>query len=731
MALKRSMLLALLALLAPLAVYAPAARAQVKPAALDTQRSDVVLVIDNSGSMRENDPNFLRLAAAKLFIDLSDPGDKIGIVVQSDSGHTRKLTKSMRLVKERKDIDDLKGMVNGLREETLGGETHMGDALQQAYELLDSTPGNQYARGANQRQFVVLLTDGLPTGGGQRERVDEYALRFRDRGYWKVFSIALGAAADPDYLRRAVADPTGAEVIVAKQDTDLLNSYIDVYARAGDDRFIDRVAVQPNSLAPLVNVEADQQPTQMSVILVRDDPQTRISKLFAPEQQDVVQPFYQNTVRRGSEPEYELYTVPPEAQVGLVGQWAVNVERPSDELLTLVVLSRSRLRIKLQAPAPLQSEDEGSLRYVPVGRPLLLVAGAQIAKYNPARSADQPFTYSWVADMAPVVRAVGPQEGPRVALTDDGREYDQETEDGRYSGLYPPFQTAGDYTLELELPRHTESPIHIRKIYNVRAADLPTMTLALPPGATTLAINAPFNALIELPGRADFQVDRASFPRAFVKRPDGVLDPLTIGPADSGRYHFSYTPSFPGSYRISVIAEIEGHGPMGPVRYIDYAEAQAAVPEAIPVVAASAAFSATLQYDRRGALNIPLRIDSRSPRQERLQVQVEGAPGSRVVPSELVLEPQEAGQRTVTVWLPAGSRPRQGELSIVLTSPQNSVIVQGSKTSAPFEAPRFSLVPLLATLVVIGLVAFLVVRRIRRHQQARTILAPSAPRRLL
>jgi hypothetical protein len=96
-----------------------------------------------------------------------------------------------------------------------------------------------------------------------------------------------------------------------------------------------------------------------------------------------------------------------------------------------------------------------------------------------------------------------------------------------------------------------------------------------------------------------------------------------------------------------------------------------------------------------------------------------------------VLEPQEAGQRTVTVWLPADKRPRQGEVSIVLTSPQNSVIVQGSKSSAPFEAARVSLLPLLAALVVIGLLAFLVIRRIRRHQQTRTILAPSAPRRLL
>lgn len=181
------------------------ATAQQTGQALDSGNSDVVLIIDNSGSMKQNDPQNLRLAAAKLFIDLSDPRDKIGIVVLSDRMRTRSLTKNLVRIGSRQEIDELKGLVDALRNEPKGQETHMGTALDLAYDLLDATPGSN--RGANQRQFVVLLSDGLPTGVRQRERVDQAVQRFRERRYWKIFSIALGDEADPAYLDKKVSSP--------------------------------------------------------------------------------------------------------------------------------------------------------------------------------------------------------------------------------------------------------------------------------------------------------------------------------------------------------------------------------------------------------------------------------------------------------------------------------------------------------------------------------------------
>ncbi|NJM05294.1 VWA domain-containing protein [Candidatus Gracilibacteria bacterium] len=223
----------------------------------------MVLVIDHSGSMAENDPQFLRLAAAKLFIDLADPEDKIGVVVLSDAAQTRSLTPGLVPMARPDNGRELKALIDGLRTEPMGEETHVGSALSAAYDLLATTDNDGVD--ANQRQFVVLLTDGRPTGVGQLEQVAATVERFQARRFWRIFSIALGADADPAYLQQAVAAPTSALVVMANDATELIDSYLDVYTRASDDRFVDRIIVEPNTLAQLAQVQAQHQPTQLSV----------------------------------------------------------------------------------------------------------------------------------------------------------------------------------------------------------------------------------------------------------------------------------------------------------------------------------------------------------------------------------------------------------------------------------------------------------------------------------
>ncbi|MBC8160408.1 MAG: hypothetical protein H7Z42_04240, partial [Roseiflexaceae bacterium] len=492
----------------------------------------------------------------------------------------------------------------------------------------------------------------------------------------------------------------------------------------------DTVTVDSNTIAPLVEARADHQPAQISVVLLRENEQTRIASLFAPDGNDVVQPYFQNTVRRGAEQEYELYSVPVDAQVALAGRWQANVERPEGGPVTLVTLSRSRLRLSLQAPVAQRDDDDSTLRYVPVGRPLLLTSGAQVARPRKVLEAvSTPFVYSWVTGMSPMAQVIAPQPGEALALRDDGIGLDASAQDGRYTALHPPFTQPGDYTLQVEMPTRTEQPIHIDKLYTVRVADLPTMTIRMPPTAATLPVNQPFEALIELPGRADFQVDEVVFPLATVERPDGALDPLQIAPTGDGRYRFSYNPSFSGAYTLRFGAEVRGRGPMGSVRYIDYAEAQAAVPEAVPTIAISGAFTDTLTYDRRGALNIPLAINSQANTAEKLTIELVGIEGGEVVPNELLASPNEIGQRTVTVRLPPDVRPDEGQLQLRISSPQRRVIVAGEQIGVPFTAPPSLLLPMLLLLAILGGGGFYGYRRWKK-QRVRAMLMPHTPRRL-
>ncbi|HID85805.1 MAG TPA: VWA domain-containing protein, partial [Anaerolineae bacterium] len=47
----------------------------------------VILILDNSGSMADNDPTDLRFTAAKLFVALLDEGDAVGIILFSTESH--------------------------------------------------------------------------------------------------------------------------------------------------------------------------------------------------------------------------------------------------------------------------------------------------------------------------------------------------------------------------------------------------------------------------------------------------------------------------------------------------------------------------------------------------------------------------------------------------------------------------------------------------------------------
>lgn len=714
-------------LMACLVLLLPAAPARAQTAALDTTNSDVVLVIDNSGSMKQNDPKYLRLAAAKLFIDLADPGDEISIVVLSDKARTRPLNKKPVRVFERAEVADLKQQIDGIRNEPMGEQTHMGTALNQAYDLLELSSADR--NGANRRQFVILLSDGLPTGDGQEDLVKQAAERFRERRFWKIFPIALGADANPDYLRAAVADPSGGDVVVANSAGDLINSYLDVYTRAGDDRYVDRVEVQPNTLAPLVEIAPDHQATHVSVVLIRGDGGGSIRSLNAPGDADVVQPFYQNTVRRGAEPEYELYTVPPEAQVGLVGQWSINVERADPNPVQIVVLSRSKLRVRMPLPTPLSNEDDTGLRYHPVGRPLLLVTGAQVAQRTPDSTADKPFDYKWVSGMQPTARVLETGTDTPVALEDNGVRYDSAANDGRYSGLLPAINTPGDYTLRIELPRQRQQPIHVQKDYTVRVAPLPVMQITPPLAASTLPLNTAFTASISLPGSADFQIEQVTFPTAFIQRPDGVLDQIKVEPEAEGRYRFSYTPNFVGPYSASIVAEVRGRGPMGAIRYMDYAELPVAVPTAVPQITISPAFTDTLTYGSDGLLNVPLRVQSESKQQEELRVQIENV-GGAPVQERVLIEPNEAAQRTIAVRLPSEARPNTGELTLVFSAPDQRVIVEGSRVNVAFKA-RSGLLLIVALFAVVILAGggFLLYRRWKASRDARIAAVPGAPRR--
>jgi hypothetical protein len=159
-----------------------------------------VIVLDMSGSMAQNDPDGLRCSAANAYIDLSGPGDYIGVVGLDDpnnatgGSHNFPLAtdwglspKEMATVAERQVLRQ--AIVQKSHNCAPDASTPTYDALTKAEQMLaGATQGGQISGS------VILLTDGVPdpNTNDQISAIKSDLLpQFKSHG-WPIDTIALG-----------------------------------------------------------------------------------------------------------------------------------------------------------------------------------------------------------------------------------------------------------------------------------------------------------------------------------------------------------------------------------------------------------------------------------------------------------------------------------------------------------------------------------------------------------
>jgi Ca-activated chloride channel family protein len=162
---------------------------------------DVVFSIDGSGSMEQNDPNNLRIQAAKTFIDSLDP--------QQDSTGFISWSSKLDLVDGlTSDFESLKSKLDTI-ERKAGTNVNIG--ITGAIEMLDKSSTNVQL---NPTKSIVLLTDGkgeYTKSGMPGSPADEA----RAKGY-KIFPIGLsveGTEAEVDL--KDIASATGGQYFSA------------------------------------------------------------------------------------------------------------------------------------------------------------------------------------------------------------------------------------------------------------------------------------------------------------------------------------------------------------------------------------------------------------------------------------------------------------------------------------------------------------------------------------
>jgi len=186
--------------------------------------ANVVLVIDDSGSMQAADYQPTRLEAAKSAADLLirnlDPKDNAGVVVfESGATTAAYLSPDKDRVREK-----LKAVA------ARPGQTAIGDGLALAIDMAQSIP--------NRKNVVILLSDGVNNAG---VITPDEAVTFAKDAKIQVFTVGLGSAqptvlgydwmGNPQYAEldeatlKSIAEKTGGKFFKSVDDKTLTEIY--------------------------------------------------------------------------------------------------------------------------------------------------------------------------------------------------------------------------------------------------------------------------------------------------------------------------------------------------------------------------------------------------------------------------------------------------------------------------------------------------------------------------
>lgn len=218
---------------------------------------DILLVLDNSGSMKKNDPQFLARSAVRDFIESLNSETRAGVIIfdqrvtlavpltQTDGPNTRLLTNSLDDINYRGQLTDSPAAVE-----------------RAIYEL--KTNGR-----ADAAKYIVFLTDGIVDTGNAAADVEktkwlreELAADAADNGI-QVLSVAFTENAD-FFLIQSLAKKTQGEYYRALTPADLAGVFADMRTRIEDSAKLP-AAVPPQAAAQAQTSTSQQTTSEPAV----------------------------------------------------------------------------------------------------------------------------------------------------------------------------------------------------------------------------------------------------------------------------------------------------------------------------------------------------------------------------------------------------------------------------------------------------------------------------------
>ncbi|HET9979923.1 MAG TPA: hypothetical protein VFQ32_05750 [Ktedonobacterales bacterium] len=324
-----------------------------------------------SGSMASNDPNGLRCSAANAYIDLSGPGDYIGVVGLDNNGptggaHNFALAQVWAEPGEMATVAARQQLRNTIATKSHNchpdASTPTYDALQKALTMLSSATAKNHLPGS-----VILLTDGVPAPQ-QDEQISaiqkDLIPQFKQQNF-PIDTVALGADGTLRSFLSDLANATGGSyyddghgVVSGVSPLNIAPFFVDIFAmRNGRTVTHD---IPPTALSGGTvsrNFAIGNFVSHFDVVAVKDSPNTRVT-LTAPNGQ-VLPPTVAGTFI-SSDPHYVIFSVDhPQS-----GAWQLNVTGSGRFLMDS--LKVSTLGLSILAPSSATPE--------PLGQPLTISA---------------------------------------------------------------------------------------------------------------------------------------------------------------------------------------------------------------------------------------------------------------------------------------------------------------------------------------------------------------------
>lgn len=238
-----------------------------------------ILLLDMSGSMLANDPDQVRCQAAEAYIDLSGPGNMIGII-----GLAGKQARIWQEPSPTDVISERTALKRAIEERPTStpdcqhpsGDTPTASALDLAWTMLNTTTARQNLQGS-----VLLVSDGVPAPDTNRQlnTIQNNLLPLFQQRHWPIDTIALGTEQVLRPFLRDLAQRTGgiayddAQGVVPGQASSLniLSFFTDILSQ--------RTGRTPARIAPLTTLAAGSKAynlvlgtsvREVDILLVRD-----------------------------------------------------------------------------------------------------------------------------------------------------------------------------------------------------------------------------------------------------------------------------------------------------------------------------------------------------------------------------------------------------------------------------------------------------------------------------